>query len=227
MWDPWDLRHEWHLRTIDHPETYDFIDISQNNWQEGQRHQDALAYVRGRIDGNPRPINNTKVYSRRGGADNWLDPRLGVDRFWGNVWGGCASTRFHRPTERGHGIGLDENAQRAIMGIRQVMERFSLFSSRVADGLLRDRAENEAYCLAVDGRQWAVMFPGGGQVLLDPRNAPEGAELEVLWFDAEYLHWKEPQTMESQSIRTAGPSGEWTLGGGCEVLSNSMHKCDD
>ncbi len=193
MWDPWDLHHQWHLRTIDHPETYDFIDISQNNWQEGQHHQDALAYVRSRIQDKPRPINNTKVYSRRGGGDNWLDPRLGVDRYWGNIWGGCAGTRFHRPTTRGHGIGLDSNARRAIRGIRRVMEQFDLFASSVADRLLRDRAENEAYCLAVAGRQWAVMFPGGGgQVLLDPRGAAEGARFEVRWFDCEYLHWKEP-----------------------------------
>ncbi|HUU26591.1 MAG TPA: hypothetical protein VM123_02160 [archaeon] len=186
MWDPWDLRHPWHLNTIDHPEIYDFIDISQNNWQEGQRHQDALAYVRERISGNPRPINNTKVYARR---DNRCDPRLAVDRFYGNVWAGCASTRFHRPTDRGHGIGIDHNARRAIRGLREVFGRFDIFASRPQDRLLNDRSENEAYCLEREGLAWAVYFPDGGGVMLDPRAAPPGSTFQVEWFDADYLSW--------------------------------------
>ena len=207
MWDPWDLHHPWHLNTIDHPEIYEFIDISQNNWHEGQRHQDALAYVRGRIEDNPRPVNNTKVYSKRSG-ETAVDPRVGIDRFWGNVWGGCASTRFHRPTEAGHGIGIDHNARRAIRGVREVMGRFDLFHSRVEDSLLRDRRENEAYCLAVTGKQWAVMFPDGGRVLLIPQGAAAGAKFEVSWFDAEYLHWLEPVAVEAASMIPLGAPGQ-------------------
>lgn len=213
MWDPWDLRHEWHLHTIDHPETYGFIDISQNNWQEGQRHQDALAYVRDRISDNPRPINNTKVYARRGGAAEWVDTRLVLERFWGNVWGGCASTRFHRPTDRAHGIGLNENAQRAIRGIREVMSNFDIFNSTVADNLLLDRSENEAYCLAGEESRWAVWFPDGGAVLLRTEGAPSGASFRVRWFDCAFLEWTGPE----QSLRPEGHLPLAAPGGGMWV----------
>ncbi|MBW1696411.1 MAG: hypothetical protein JRK26_06405 [Deltaproteobacteria bacterium] len=206
MWDPWDLKHEWHLYTIDHPETYNFLDVSQNNWQEGQRHQDALAYVRERISDNPRPINNTKVYAMRGG-ERWLNSRLAVSRFWGNVWGGCASTRFHRPTPAGHGIGINHNARRAIKGIRELLAHFDIFHSTVQDRLLKDRAEDEAYCLGCEGRSWAVMFPDGGRVLLDVQEAPEGARFEVRWFDADYLAWQEPYQIEAASMLPLGTPG--------------------
>ena len=52
-----------------------------------------------------------------------------------------------------------------------------------------------------------VMFPGGGQVLLDPRGKPEGVELEVRWFDAEYLHWKEPQLITAGPFVALAPPG--------------------
>ncbi|HEY8503237.1 MAG TPA: hypothetical protein VIL46_01555, partial [Gemmataceae bacterium] len=35
MWDPWDLSDPLHRNTFDHPETYSFIDVSQNNHQKG------------------------------------------------------------------------------------------------------------------------------------------------------------------------------------------------
>ncbi|MEA1997548.1 MAG: hypothetical protein U9N45_07900 [Gemmatimonadota bacterium] len=204
IWDPWDLTHPWHLNTIDHPETYNYIDISQNNWREGQRHQNALAYVWERISGDPRPINNTKVYARR---DSRCDPRLAVDRYWGNVWGGCASTRFHRPTTGGHGIGINHNARRAIRGLREVFERFDISSSRPNDRLLRDRTENEAYCLEREGSAWAVMFPNGGRVVLNPRGAPEGASFIVEWFDADYLCWHPAYEIESSGVAPLGCPG--------------------
>ena len=206
MWDPWELTHPWHLFTIDHPETYDFIDISQNNWQEGQKHQEALAYVRERIKDSPRPVNNTKVYAVRGG-ERWLNPRLAVDRFWGNVWGGCASTRFHRPTEAGSGIGINSTARRAIRGIRESLAGFEVFLSRVNDRLLKDRSENEAYCLEEEGRAWAVMFPEGGRVLLEPAGAPAGAAFEVRWFDADYLAWQPAYVVRSEPYIPLGAPG--------------------
>ena len=36
MWDAWNLAHEMHKATFDHPEIYSFVDISQNNHPKGQ-----------------------------------------------------------------------------------------------------------------------------------------------------------------------------------------------
>lgn len=43
MWDHWDLTSEQHRRTIDHPERYDFIDVSQNSHKKGQEHWDNFS----------------------------------------------------------------------------------------------------------------------------------------------------------------------------------------
>ena len=46
MWDDWDLTAERHKRTFDHPELYDYVDVSQNNHNKGQKHWDNFLYVR-------------------------------------------------------------------------------------------------------------------------------------------------------------------------------------
>jgi hypothetical protein len=43
MWDDWDLTAERHKRTFDHPELYDFVDVSQNNHNRGQKHWDNVS----------------------------------------------------------------------------------------------------------------------------------------------------------------------------------------
>ncbi|MHC4728819.1 MAG: hypothetical protein ACYS17_16500, partial [Planctomycetota bacterium] len=73
MWDKWDLAHKQHNPTFDHPETYSFVDISQNNHQKGQTHWENAQRQRARISGKVRPLNNVKIY----GADTG---RFGNDR---------------------------------------------------------------------------------------------------------------------------------------------------
>ena len=124
MWDPWDLNHPMHRRTIDHPEIYTFIDISQNNHQSGQSHWDNAQAVRRRIADSPRPINNVKMY---GGLTHGGSYAEGLRRMWRNALGGMASARFHRPgewTDAGPpwGAGLSEDAQAYIRTTRYIME---------------------------------------------------------------------------------------------------------
>ena len=56
MWDAWDLKSEQHKRTFDHPELYDFCDISQNNHQRDQAHWDNFQWVK-KIYGIPSPAS--------------------------------------------------------------------------------------------------------------------------------------------------------------------------
>lgn len=124
MWDSWDLRHPIYDRTIDHPELYTFIDISQNNHIGGQAHWDNAQNVRERIRDNPRPINNVKMYggvSHGGGLDE------GLRRLWRNLIGGMAGARFHRPgswTDAGplYGAGLGPEARAYIRSARYFMK---------------------------------------------------------------------------------------------------------
>ncbi len=68
MWDDWDLTAERHRRTLDHPERYDFADVSQNNQKMGQVHWDNFQWVRQRVAKHPRPLNTVKTYGADEGA---------------------------------------------------------------------------------------------------------------------------------------------------------------
>ena len=157
MRDPWDIMDRKHDGTFDHPQLYGFVDISQNNHNKGQKHYDLPQRRRQQIADNPRPLNNVKVY----GADTgrFGNSRDGIERFWRNIFGGLAATRFHRPDS---GLGLSPQAQRNIHSAREVTDAFDIFSCEPHNDLLSERSENEAYCLANPAGQFAVYFPAGG-----------------------------------------------------------------
>lgn len=95
MWDDWDLKSEEHKQTFDHPERYDFCDVSQNNHQRDQSHWDNFQWVRNYISSQPRPINTVKTYGADGG--NHGTTNNAIDSWWRHLLGGVASARFHRP----------------------------------------------------------------------------------------------------------------------------------
>jgi hypothetical protein len=108
MWDNWDVTSPVHRRTLDHPERYGFIDISQNSHNPGRLNWDRAQYILNYISGNPRPVNSTKIYGSDD-HDAWLHRGMttehAVQTFFRNIIGGFASSRFHRPP---HGLGLSE-----------------------------------------------------------------------------------------------------------------------
>ncbi len=206
MWDPWDLSDPKHGATFDHPETYSFVDISQNNHQKGQAHWDNAQRQRARIAGHPRPLNNTKIY----GADNgrFGNTRDGIERFWRNIIGGLASARFHRPDS---GLGLSDVAQANIRSMRMLLDEFNIVECEPHNDLLTDREENEAYCSANPNTEYAVFFPDGGEVILDARALKHPAR--VRWLNIMESTWSEPaDTDVSQPIPLQCPGkGYWAV----------------
>jgi len=165
MWDPHDLGHISHRETFDHPQTYSFVEISQNNHQRGENQWDnGLRQIeRLRSAGNLRPVNNVKTYGnwqgRHGGGTH-----NGVESFIRSVLFGSAAVRFHRPPS---GLGLGDTAQSVIRSIRTATDRFSFFDAAPHNELLGGRQVNEAYCRAVPGREYMVYFTGPGEVEMD------------------------------------------------------------
>jgi hypothetical protein len=195
MWDPWDLANKMHNATFDHPEIYSFVDISQNNHQKGQKHWDNAQRQRARIANNIRPLNNVKIY----GADTGTfgNDRDGMERFWRNIFGGMAAVRFHRPTS---GLGLGEKAQANIRSMRMLTDKMDIFTCEPHNDLLSERESNEAYCIANPGKEYAVYFPNGGQVMLDisPLNKPA----KVQWLDIMKSQWTNTEQVKSQNKLT-------------------------
>jgi hypothetical protein len=195
MWDDWNLAAERHKRTFDHPELYDFVDVSQNNHNKGQKHWDNFLHVRKYLSDRPRPMNTTKTYGASGNKFGHTD-QDGIERFWRHLLAGAASIRFHRPDS---GLGLNAKAVACIRAARKLETFVPLWSVEPANELLSDRAANEAYLAADRGRAYAIYFPAGGNVLLDLSDVQTTLQ----------AHWINIDTGE------AGP--QQTLRGGAKI----------
>ena len=209
MWDPWDLSHEKHKATFDHPETYSFCDISQNNHQKGQRHWDNAQNIRAQLD-PIRPINNIKIYGADGGR--FGSTRDGLERFWRNIFGGFASARFHRPDS---GVGLTEIAQAHLKSMRMITDEMDVFTCKPNNVLLSNREDNEAYVLANTGKEYAVYFPKGGSVDLNLSlgKKPDAKTVKIRWINIAKSEWKlEKEIPFKDSITLTQPTdSHWAV----------------
>jgi hypothetical protein len=204
MWDAWDLKSEQHRRTLDHPERYDFADVSQNNQKKGQEHWDNFQWVRSHIADKPRPLNTVKTYGADGGR--FGDTRDGIERWWRHVIGGAASARFHRPDS---GLGLSGPAIASLRAARKLESLVKLWDVEPALDLLSDRSEDEAYAAARPGTAYALYFTDGGAVGLDLKKT-EGT-FDLRWIDIASGEWGPRQTVRGGGVIaiTAPGKGHW------------------
>lgn len=207
MWDPWDLNHVAHRETFDHPEIYDFVDISQNNHNYGQEHWDIGYRQIQRIHASdqPRPVNNIKVYGATGNKFGHTT-QDGIERFVRNVLLGAASTRFHRPDS---GLGLNDTAQVVIKSMRMLTNAYDHFSAAPAMDLLDQRDENEAYARGTTGEEYVVYFTRGGEVSLDLRSLDNQAEIR--WLHVLRAEWADGSAIQGgKTVRLSSPGeGHW------------------
>ncbi len=207
-WAP-KLTHRAHRDSLDRSDVYSYFEASQNsavldpeeNWRN-------LQFVYQHISSQPRPINNTKIYGADGGAVWAGTTRNAQEKFWRNIIGGAASSRFHRPAT---GLGLSDAAKVHIRSLRMLTDAMEVFTCEPRNDLLDDRSANEAYCLAEVGRKYAVYFPDGGEVELDV-SAVRGS-LQVRWLDVAHSAWREPQTVAaSGTLELQAPGqGHWAV----------------
>lgn len=209
MWNPWDLSDAKHGNTFDHPEIYTFVDVSQNNHNQGQVHWDNARKQLGRVrdSGNIRPLTCVKIY----GADTgrYGNDRDAQERFWRNVFVGISASRFHRPSA---GLGLSAKAQANIRSMRMLAGEMDVISARAAGDLLGHRSKNEAYCLADPPAAYAVYFTDGGQVVLDV-SAGGDKKLQLRWLDIASSKWLDIRDIEAvagEAVLTAPGEGFWT-----------------
>ncbi len=198
MWDDWNLTAERHKQTFDHPELYDFVDVSQNNQNGGQKHWDNFLYVRKYLSTQPRPMNTTKTYGADGNKFKHTDQDA-IERFWRHLLAGAASIRFHRPPS---GLGINEKAVACLKAARLLESIVPLWEINPANAHLLNRRENESYFAADSDRAYVLYLPAGetpGTATLNLSDA-EG-ELDVLWINID-AGQKVPA---SSATITAGP----------------------
>ena len=201
MWDAWNLLDGEHAATFDHPEIFSFVDISQNNHRPANSHWENPQEIRRRItaSGHIRPMNSVKIYGANSGR--YGSTRDAQERFWRNIFGGFASSRFHRPPA---GLGLNEIAQAHIRSMRMLTDAIDVVSCVPHNDLLENRSWNEAYCTAHPGVEYSVFFPDGGNVLLDVSGA-NGQPLTVRWLDIRNGHWTSELRPADTAARIESP----------------------
>jgi hypothetical protein len=206
MWDDWNLQAPQHRRTFDHPERYAFVDVSQNNHQQGETHWKNFQWARQYLARQPRPINTVKTY----GADTgrYGTDRDGVERWWRHLVGGAAAVRFHRPDS---GLGLSETAVASIQAARKVESLVQFWNVDPANELLRERREDEAYLAAKPGVAYVLYFPDGGAVELDLRQ--QSGRFKLYWINIDTGEWDDPGFLDGGNWRqvSAPTDGHWAV----------------
>lgn len=185
---------------VNHPEVFDFVEMSQVAELHGEAHYEAIRRERERIKENPSPLNNTKQYgSDEEGGDFYGGKSEVLRKFWRCIFAGCASVRFHRPT---YGIGLSEPAKEMIQSARKLEERVNIPDFHPDQSVISDRRVDEAYALASEG-EYLVYFTDGGNVRLEVDK-----ELEVNWLNIEESEWSEEEKLDKNSLLRAPDSGQ-------------------
>lgn len=198
---------------------FNYCDISQNNGAVGEEHYDNILWFRAKVlEHSKRPINHVKAYrydwpigeeyrKRTSGTNTEAAARL-----WRAVFAGSASFRFHRMTKFARngmypGLGLNDVAQAHLKSMRLFLDSVVLFSMEPRNDLLNDREEDEAYCLAEPGSQYAVFFSGNGDrsVGLDLSSATQ--TLRQRWLNVSQNRWAEEGITVSKNKCTLHPLG--------------------
>jgi hypothetical protein len=217
-----------------HRQIFDFVDISQNNQDSkggrGNAHWDYLMYLRSILaSSGPVPMNNVKIYGATDGNSNYSagSETEAMDRFWRNIFGGCASARFHRPSvpDRPWGSGLNERVQTNLKAMEMVLEKLDIFACSPHNDLISPRVSvpsiMEAYVTAHVGHQYAVYFPQGRYTInLDPWVYAD--KLQLQWLDINDLEWSEPEIVE---VTWEGGKDDWGFRGMVSLETPGNRPC--
>ncbi len=176
MWGDWRLTGAEHRRTFDHPELFDFVEVSQNTHKSGQRQWDDLAAARAYLGGQPRPMNTVKVYGAKDSAFGQDGPeghRTVLDPAVRRQCGGPLPPAGCRSGTRRHGGCLAARGPQAERAgapvVRAAGERFAC----------RARGQRGLPGRGRPGQLW-TLFPGGrvGAARSERRAGPADGPLD-------------------------------------------------
>ncbi|MCK5102982.1 MAG: hypothetical protein KAR17_09205, partial [Cyclobacteriaceae bacterium] len=196
------------LKAIQETDTYEFIDVSQNNSRNfNQSHWDTLQWIIQQRDKyTMRPINNTKIYGGENSSWGSGSNEDGIERFCRNIIGGCATSRHHRPT---HGNGLNDKAKASIKAVRKVEMYIDFWEVNPRMDLLDDREDDEVYVSAKDGEKYVLYFPDNGDVKLNLKKYKY--TFDIKWININTGEFGPESILEGgNTVRITTPSqGNW------------------
>lgn len=207
MWDEWDITHKQHRNTFDKPNIYSFCEISQNTHNSGDKQWENIGRVKNYIKNSARPLNSVKTYGFDG--ERFGTTRDGIERFFKNVLGGLAATRFHRPPA---GLGLTKIAQNCIRSARLLEKEVDLFSTIVKDDLILERKPDSCYCVQDKEGKIIVFFTSQDDAKLKLSGS---YSLKIL--DTQKCIWVSEQSMQSSEKIVIHPISDYCIA----VLENN------
>ena len=184
-----DFTADQHKASLDYPEIYNYFEISQNSANQGEKNWDYTQYIRQYLTEKPRPMNCVKIYGHDTGPFWAGTSKNGIEKFWRNIIGGCASSRFHRPDG---GVGFSELAQNSIKAVRELETEIKLWEVSPGNELLTGRDENEAYLTAKPGEKYIIYFTNGDEVGLDLTKFKK--DFILRWIDINTGDWLKGET---------------------------------
>jgi hypothetical protein len=162
MWDDWDITAARHRQTLDHPDLYDFADLSQNNHNSGRQHWRNALWARQYVARRLRPLNAVKTYGADGNRFGHTD-QDGLERFFRHVLAGFAAVRFHRPDS---GLGLKPKAQSAIGAVRELESVMGFLDLTPSREVLDNGKGGDVYTSMGGANRRVLYFPSGGRTTL-------------------------------------------------------------
>jgi len=212
MWDDRNITtSDQHQYTWDSRDLFSFTDISQNNHEVGQTHWDQIQFVRDYLLSAPMPMNAVKIYGADSGS--YGTDADAAERFWRDLLGGMASSRFHRPDA---GLGLSEITKTQLRAARMVESKTLFFGLLAAQGLLSERSDNEAYACASPGFAYVVYLTGDGAVKLDLSD--QTGPFELSWLNLQDATWFPSETIDAPAeVDLQAP---WTGGSVAVIVRN-------
>ena len=73
--------------------------------------------------------------------------------------------------------------------MRSYIDQSDFFNAIPSNHLLSERKENEAFCRAIEGKEYAIFFPNGGEVKL--KATTSNGEMSIQWLDILTSEWTE------------------------------------
>lgn len=208
MWDDWNLQSPRHKRTFDHPERYQFGEISQNTHQNGEKLWNSVRWVYNYMEETPRPLNVVKTYGSDEGR--FGTAKEGIERWWLHLLGGAASIRFHRPDA---GLGLSELSISSLKAARKLESLVKLWDLKADRQSLLDRSKNEAYIAYKSDEVYVIFLPDGGSTALHLNESK--AKYAVMYINIRTGEWldKKPQKMAMAGTTefSAPDNNEWLI----------------
>ena len=205
---------------IQHPDLYNFCDISQNGGNIGQTHYDNLVWYRAQLlEHSPRPINHVKIYKFIWPTGtSWfarIEPEetsYATQRFWRTIFGGAAGARHHR-NKGNWGLGLETRGRADVTSMRMLTDAMNIFTMEPDNSVLTDRSENEAYAMVETGKQYAVYFTGEAERSVNIDLSGTGDACTLRWLDIENSSWRTAEKIRGGAAQTltAPGSGEWAV----------------